>query len=364
MHKSDPFLPYLTVRALGAKHALRLFRDSFDLEQLFELGHQELTRTLGRLPDGLVWPISSVFFEKTRKEWLDTLSAGISPVFYGDKDYPERLKELHDPPVWLFTKGKLVSTGPCIAIVGTRRASSYGLEVANRLAEGLASLGMTIVSGLARGIDGAAHVGSLNANGRTWAVLGSGLDRIYPKEHASLAGKILQMSGALVSEYPLGVSPRKEYFPKRNRLIAALSSGVVVVEAGEKSGALITANLALDLGREVLAVPGSVFSEASKGTHALIREGAQLIRGTHDVIEALGFHETRMMRQEKEEPALFGEVQGNLKSVLAILEPYPQHIESLLLKSGLSVDEVASALTELEFLGLIKSLPGKYYQKF
>jgi DNA processing protein len=298
-----------------------------------------------------------------QREFGKKIEHGVSPVFFLGEGYPERLNVLPDPPACLFIKGHFLASIPCVAIVGARRPTVYGLEVANRLAKDLALAGVAVVSGLARGVDGAAHVGALDAEGKTWAVLGSGLDCVYPKEHERLAERILNGYGALISEYPLGFSPRKEYFPKRNRIIAALADGLVVVEAGEKSGTLITVGFALDLGREVMAVPGSVFSERSKGTHALIRQGAQLVQNATEVLEALEFRKVlpETPTDKKQSPArgLLNDQAG----LLDLLGPYPEHIDALRARSGLPIEELSVALAELEIQGVARSLPGKYYQK-
>ncbi|MCQ9208506.1 MAG: DNA-processing protein DprA [Omnitrophica bacterium] len=204
-----------------------------------------------------------------------------------DKDYPANLKHIYDPPATVYLKGELIlEDNIAIAIVGSRRATPYGLKNAKSLAFELAARGITVVSGLARGIDSAAHRGALEAKGRTIAVLGSGLNVIYPHENERLAEEIAK-SGAVISEFQQDVGPQRYHFPRRNRIISGLSLGVVVVEAAQKSGALITANCALEQGREVFALPGKIDSWTSRGTHDLIKQGAKLVESIEDIIEEL-----------------------------------------------------------------------------
>jgi DNA processing protein len=206
----------------------------------------------------------------------------------GSETYPRALEFLPDPPPLLYVRGRLdAETSPAVAVIGARRCSSYGARQGRRFGNGLGREGVVVVSGLARGIDSAAHRGALEGGGPTVAVLGSGLDRIYPPEHAGLAAAIAE-EGALISEFPLGAPPRKHHFPRRNRIIAGLCWGVVVVEAARRSGSIITANLALEGGREVFAVPGPVDSSLSHGTHRLIREGARLVEDPAEILADLG----------------------------------------------------------------------------
>ena len=214
--------------------------------------------------------------------------AGIELVTLADPGYPDALRSLVDPPPVLYIRGRLTDADRCaVALVGARHASPYGLACARRLAADLADCGITVVSGLARGIDAAAHEGAARAGGRTLAVLGSGLDRLYPPEHAELAAAVAA-HGAILSEFPLGTPPLASNFPRRNRIISGLGRGVVVVEAGRRSGALITADCALEQGREVFAVPGPMTAMTSQGTHALLKQGARLVTGVADILEELG----------------------------------------------------------------------------
>jgi DNA processing protein len=278
----------------------------------------------------------------------------------GDVRYPALLAAIPAPPP-LWVRGTLVAEDAlAIAIVGTRRASAYGLAVAERLAFDLAARGVTIVSGLARGIDTAAHRGALAARGRTLAVLGSGIDLVYPPESRALAEEIA-VHGALVSQFALGTAPLAWHFPARNRTLAGLALGVVVVEAPERSGALITASQAGELGREVFAVPGQITSPASQGANALIQDGAKLIRSWQDVVQELPDEWRRAVRApspgaEADLPA----VDSDEARVLALLSAdEPQHIEVLITQTGCGPGRVAAALIALELNGRVRQLDGQ-----
>jgi DNA processing protein len=266
-------------------------------------------------------------------------------------DYPALLKMIHDPPRRLFVQGTL-PTVPMLAVIGSRRATPYGLRVARRLAGELAAAGMAIVSGLARGIDGAAHQGALEAGGQTVAVMATGLDLIYPPEHVELAAQICK-SGALVTEAEPGTMPLPSRFPVRNRIISGLSVGVVVVEAAERSGALITARMALEQGREVLCVPGSIENPLSVGTHSLIKDGAKLVHTVEDVLAefpALALTRTRVhTRAYAHERTDSGPQEPELKAVWELLDwVEPRHHDELAAMLRIEVKEVSRRLTLLE----------------
>jgi DNA processing protein len=276
--------------------------------------------------------------------------------------YPDRLREIPDPPGILFVRGEILpGDGLAVAIVGTRHATHYGREQAERLASGLARAGYTIVSGLARGIDAAAHRGALNAGGRTLAVLGSGVLNVYPPEHVELADEICQR-GAVMSENAPRSPPVAGAFPQRNRIITGLALGVIVVEAGERSGATISAGHALEQGREVFAVPGRVDSRASRGCHRLIRQGAaKLIESVDDVLEEFGPLATPTPR-DNGQPAVRhpAELQLNEpeQAVLAAVGDDPTSIDDLVVASGLSVPNVLSTVSVLEMKRLIRRVSG------
>jgi len=269
-----------------------------------------------------------------------------------DQAYPSRLKEIYDYPPVLYVRGTLLPEDEwCLAVVGTRRATVYGRQVTEEIVTDLAQNKITIVSGLARGIDSVAHNAALEAGGRSIAVFACGLDTVYPKENANLARRIIQQ-GALISEYPLGTKPRTDYFPRRNRIMSGLSLGVLVTEAGDSSGALITANLALEQNREVFAIPGSILSPASKGTNHLIQEGAKLVRDFTDILEELNL--TAVARQiEMKEVLPTSDTEALL---LKQLSAEPIHIDELSRSSSLPVSTVSSTLAMMELKGMVKQM--------
>jgi DNA processing protein len=285
---------------------------------------------------------------------------GATVICWGDRDYPEWLRHIPNQPVILYLKGDAaVLAEPGISIVGSRAASSYGLRMAETLAGQLARLGITVVSGLAQGIDTAAHRGALKGGGRTVAVLGCGLDQIYPPENRDLYNAI-PTRGALVSEYPLGTRPDAFRFPARNRIISGLSRGVVVVEATGKSGSLITANLALEQGREVFAVPGQADSLKSTGCHRLLQEGAKLVTSIADIVgEFSGNPETWQTEPRVPEPE---ELEVDEQNILAALEHYPRSIDEVIVTSGLPPERVSELLLMLEIKGYCEVLPGRQYR--
>jgi DNA processing protein len=274
-----------------------------------------------------------------------------------DPNYPSRLKEIYDYPPVLYVRGNLPAEDePCLAIVGTRRPTAYGRQVTEETVADLVRSKITVISGLARGIDSVAHRAALDAGGKTVAVFGSGLDIVYPGENVKLAQAIME-HGALVSEYPLGVKPRPENFPLRNRIMSGLSLGVLVVEAGEKSGALITAQQALEQNREVFAIPGSIFSPASEGTNRLIQEGAKLVRNYTDILQELNL--TIVVQQAKiEQFAPANEIES---AILKQLSSEPNHIDEICRRSGLTMSEVSSTLAMLELKGIARQVGNMNY---
>ena len=274
-------------------------------------------------------------------------------VARGRAGYPALLAELHDPPARLHLRGGAteILSRPAVAIVGARSCSRYGAQVARDIACELAAAGVVVVSGLARGIDGEAHRGALAGGGLTVAVLGCGIDRDYPRAHAELARRIAE-SGLVVSEYPPGIEPAPWRFPARNRIVAGLARATVVVEARERSGALITADFALELGRDVFAVPGEITSGLSKGTNDLIRQGATPLLAVDDVLGALGL--------EAAPPKPPASVSPEAAGVLAVLADGAAALDELARATGLGSPEVAVALTELELAGLVAGGDGLY----
>jgi DNA processing protein len=286
-----------------------------------------------------------------------------------DEAYPPILRQIYDPPILLYVRGDVTCLSySSIAIVGSRRATPYGINAAEKLARDLAQRGLTICSGLARGIDSAAHRGALEAGGKTIAVLGSGLNYIYPRENKKMAQQI-EKNGCVISEFPLGTSPSPQNFPIRNRVISGLSLGTCLVEAAEFSGSLITARLALEQGREVMAVPGNITSPNSFGPNLWIKQGAKLVQNWEDIVEELPRPvKEQVLRVKKaltqdREGALFAELlTPSEKCVLKLLrDDEASHVDHLLECSGLTAPELLSALSELEMKDKIKQLPGKSF---
>ncbi len=282
---------------------------------------------------------------------------GVRVLTYRDAGYPSRLKEIYDYPPVLYVKGTLLPEDEwCLAVVGTRRATVYGRQITEEIVADLARSRITIASGLAKGIDSVAHHSALEAGGRSIAVFACGLDTVYPAENASLAGRIAER-GALVSEHPLGTKPKPEYFPRRNRILSGISLGVLVVEAGNSSGALITANLALEQNREVLAVPGSILSPASRGTNRLIQEGAKLVRDYGDILEELNLG---AISQQIEVREIIAESDTEAQ-LLKQLSAEPIHVDEVCQTSGLPVSTVSGALAMMELKGLVRSVGNMKY---
>jgi DNA processing protein len=283
----------------------------------------------------------------------DLAARGLRWVARSDRAFPPLLRSIHDPPPGLFVRGVRelgLLAQPAVAIVGARACSSYGASVATDLGRALAAAGVTVVSGLARGVDAAAHRGALGC-GTTVAVLGCGIDRDYPRAHATLAADVAAR-GLIVSEYPPGVEPAPWRFPARNRIVAGLTRATVVVEARERSGALITADLALDEGREVLAVPGEITAALSRGTNQLLRLGAVPVTCADDVLEAIGIEPPPVREQPTLEP--------RLESIRAVVADAATTANELARLTGQSAGAVAAALAELELLGLVEEAEGVY----
>lgn len=282
-----------------------------------------------------------------------------------DPDYPAHLRRIPQPPPFLYLRGTLEAADEvAIAIVGSRRPTHYGEGITERLAADLAPRGVTIVSGMARGIDTAAHRGALAASGRTIAVLGCGVDVVYPKENGGMMREIIG-KGAVVSEFPMGTPPNKDHFPHRNRTISGLSLGTCVVEATDRSGSLITAGWAADQGREVFAVPGNLTSQQSRGTNRLIQDGAKLVTGWQDVVAEIPWPWKERVREPTPKPVAAspppeGSGEGR---ILRLLEGEPVPMDQIIRQSGLTPGQVGAVLMNLELQGLVRALPGKRYQR-
>ena len=287
---------------------------------------------------------------------------------FQDNHYPENLKAIPDAPVLLYIKGEIKKENNlAIAMVGSRRASFYGLSIAEKLAGQLSELGITIISGMAKGIDAIAHKGALKAKGSTIAVLGNGLSKVYPPENKKLFDEIIN-SGAVISEFPMTTPPAAYNFPRRNRIISGLSLGVVVVEASNKSGALITSRFALEQGREVFAVPGKVDSPNSQGVHNLIKQGAKLVSNVEDILEEISPQLKHHMKTEHRELArrtstrvLPNNLSDDELSIYKQIQDDAMHIDEVANQCGFSVPQTMNALLKLELKHLIKQLPGKLF---
>jgi DNA processing protein len=286
----------------------------------------------------------------------------LTVLTFDEADYPEQLKTIYDPPPVLFVDGQLTDADrTSVAIVGTRGATAYGKLVAEKLSSDLARRGITVVSGLARGIDTAAHHGALSAQGRTIAVCGCGVDIVYPSENKALREKISK-SGAVISEFPLSSAPEFWHFPARNRVISGLSLGVVVVEAPENSGAMITADFAAEHGREIFAVPGNVNSGKSKGCHRLIKDGAKLVEGIEDIVSELG-----IITQPREEAAApkppdipLAPVETRVYQVITLQQ---KHVDDITREAALPIAQIHAVLLQLEIKGLVRRYPGGMFAR-
>jgi DNA processing protein len=344
--------------------AARIVLKAFpEVDEVFAAGDEVLV-ALGVRPDVARKLTAPGALDAARGELEKLEKKAYSILTFEDAEYPPLLREIYDPPLVLYVSGRAEAlAGPAVSIVGARRPTAYGRAVARRLAGDLASRGLVVVSGFARGIDSCAHSGALESGGRTVAVLGSGLDEIYPPENRPLAAKVGE-TGAVVTEHPLDAPPLGFHFPLRNRIIAGLGTGLVVVEATRHSGSLITARLALEENREVMAVPGNVTSGLSEGTNGLIRSGARLVEDWEDVAEGLPapLRDEVLARRGEEEPApaLSDAEAAVLGAVPADAEV---HIDALAERTDLSVSELLGTLLGLELKGLVVQGPGKNFQR-
>lgn len=346
---------------LAPRKVMRLLQEFGSPEAILRAARTDMARVGGitapncdRLSEAAQWS-----GWEAEQALLRRLGARVIPL--DDEAYPARLRQIADPPPVLYVRGELAAADEyAIAIVGSRRATPYGREVAREIAGQLARAGVVVVSGLARGIDAAAHQGCLQAGGRTIAVLGCGIDQCYPAEHARLRDAIAQQ-GAVISEFPVGATPEKWRFPARNRVISGLTLGTLLVEAPADSGAIITADFALEQGREVFAVPGNVDSYASKGCHRLIKEGATLIENATDILEALNLSTAALEAETPVQPVLPVPLTPEAERVLSLLGPQAKHVDQISAEAGVAPAQVLSALTLLEMQGSARRLPGNVY---
>lgn len=294
-----------------------------------------------------------------QKNWEQLVAANIHVVTIVDEDYPALLRETHNAPAVLFYRGALPNPNQTLlAVVGTRVATTYGKTVTPLLVEPLARAGVSIVSGMALGIDGLAHEAALAAGGKTYAIVGTGLDQTYPPQHAKLAERIVKEGGAIISEFPLGISPLAQNFPQRNRIVAGMCVGTLVIEAGEKSGALLTAKLALDENREVFCVPGNITQETSRGTNKFIRLGAQLVTDANSILTALNLlpDDTQTATQ----PPYAGSTPQE-KTVLQHLRREPIHVDELASLCDCDPSVINATLVVLELQGHVRNVGGMHY---
>jgi DNA processing protein len=361
---------------VGPRAVSKLLERFGSAESVFAATRAELEQLRLR-PEAIESIMARDLFERASLEVERVRSMGADILLLDDGVYPQLLREIFDPPITLYVKGEWSTCldEPCVAIVGSRRSSTYGQNAAMMLARDLAARGVTIISGLARGIDAAAHRGALEAGGRTVAVMGTGLDQVYPRDHRKLGEEILERGGALLSEFPLETPPAPQNFPYRNRVISGLSLGVAVVEAAENSGSLITARLALEQGREVFAVPGNITSRNSFGTNYLIKgAGAKLVQQWQDIVAELPSEiAARLLPPETKSKGAQDELAKQLElvpndlsateqSVWRLLSAdSPLHIDALAEETRLSVPELTGALLALEMRELVRQLPGKCF---
>ncbi|GMR19438.1 MAG: DNA-processing protein DprA [Gammaproteobacteria bacterium] len=349
---------------LGARSLDRLLGHLPNIKSIFHSARDERAEILGsghRAVGGLCEPVNDRELDAVQA-WLQT-SPYHHVLCWTDSDYPALLKEIQGAPLILYVRGRPeVLAMPQLAIVGSRNPTCGGNENAHHFAYELAKSGLGITSGLALGVDAAAHQGALAAGGMTVAVAGTGLGRVYPAQHMALA-EAIQEQGALISEFPLDASPRREHFPRRNRLISGLSLGVLVIEAAVRSGSLITARLAAEQGREVFALPGSIHSPQARGCHRLIREGAKLVESLQDVLEELGPLAQLALNACGQAQDRQNIEPGPDYGLLEYIDFDPISVDMLVNRSGLTADVISSMLLRMELGGLVEACPGGMYQK-
>lgn len=361
---------------VGPRVATKLLERFGSADNVFHARRTEL-ESLRLKPETIESILKKEFHDHAGKELEKVKELGGDVLILDDGSYPNLLREIDDPPITLYVCGDWQSCFemPCVGVIGSRASSTYGQNASEMLSRDLASRGICIVSGLARGIDTAAHRGAIRGQGKTIAVMGTGLDAVYPKENKKLVDEILESGGAVVSQFPLGTPPIAENFPYRNRIISGLSLGVLIVEASERSGSLITARLAAEQNREVMAVPGNITSGNSYGTNYLIKSGAKLVQQWQDIVAELPSEisaailppktdEPRPDGNGKQSELLPADLNDNERKIWSHL-PVDEsiHIDVLLETSGLSFGDLNTALVALDIRDLIRVLPGKHYAK-
>jgi len=326
-------------------------------EQVLRATESELSRVRGVSTPTVAAIKSHDYRAFAERECESVAKSGAKIVTFVSENYPKVLLEIPDPPPFLYVKGELRGSETAVAVVGSRRASTYGILTTTRLATELSGHGVTVVSGMARGVDTAAHRGALGAGGRSIGVLGCGIDVLYPPENRKLFEEMAE-KGALVSEFSMGTYPLAENFPRRNRIISGISRGVLVVEATENSGSLITAQFALEQGREVFAIPGNINYSTSRGANRLIKQGAKLVECVEDILDELPDRPVRLGHADARPDFGLTPQEAALYTVLA---ESPLHIDEIIVKSALTVGEVSATLLRLELKGAIMQLSGKIF---
>ncbi len=347
------------VPGVGSKRFMSLLNHFGSPASVFAASLKELEKIpdIGQMTAQSIKSFSS--WEEVEKQCLRVGQDGIRFITYKSGEYPPALKNIYDPPPYLFIKGEFKKEDSnALAVVGTRAPSPYGKLIAEKITRELSGKGITIVSGFARGVDSISHHFALESGGRTIAVFGSGLDVIYPPENKNLAQRV-EESAALISEFLLGTEPEGTNFPKRNRLISGLCLGVIIIEAGIKSGALLTAQLALEQGREVFAIPGNISSKGSEGTNWLIKNGATLVSRAEDSLEELKDYFSGGGRESKTEESI--SLSDEERKVLHLLSGEPAHIDRIAKESELSTPQALTLLLALELRGVVKQLSGKNF---
>jgi len=346
------------IPGIGAKTIIKLKEYLGSIENVWAASKSDLFGIPGI--SKFLTPILDKKYKDNAEEYIHKLKGtGIRLISIEDKEYPDALRNIHVPPQILHVRGEIkLNEYKAIAVVGARKATRYGTDMAKQIAYELALRNVSVVSGMARGVDSSAHKGALEAGGMTIAVMGCGVDIAYPHENKELIEKVSK-NGAIVSEYLLGVEPVPGHFPARNRIISGISMGVVVIEAGEKSGSLITADLALEQGREVFAVPGNADSNSSKGTNTLIKQGAKLVTSVEDILEE--FFELKNVKIKSKERQEFKGLNEDEKNIVDKLDSGSVHIDVLSRTTGYSVQKINTTLMMLELKGIVKQLPGKFF---
>ena len=362
-NKTLPWLSLHMISRLGNTVIGRLIEKFGSPEKIFEASLPELLKIVGMKP-GVARNIAGrTSIRAAENELKKVERSGARIITFADSSYPELLRQIHNPPYVLYAKGlDFPQEKLSIALVGSRNPTHYGNEAAETFGFDFAARGVTVISGMARGIDSAAHQGCLRGNGFTVAVIGTGINVVYPSENKNLFKKISE-KGMVLSEFSMDSPPEPWNFPIRNRIISGLCEGIVVVEATKKSGSLITASLALEQNREVFAVPGSIHSFKSTGTHHLIKQGACLVEKADDALEEIGFPEkfTKRGSLGKANSNIPPDMDAREKIIYEILGDYPVHMDHIVRKGKLAAGEAAGLLMEMELKGLVKQLPGKMF---